>query len=117
MKLRWDKWFYGVGTAIIGGGASAVVAGFTTIAIAPATFNLTTLSGAGKVLLCMALNFVVSGALSAFFYLKQAPLPEVIDSDPAAFRKTVEAAVKTEKVAEVIREITSDEAKTTEPKP
>lgn len=104
MKLRWGKWLYGLGTAAIGGGSGAVVSGFTNIALAPNTFNFTTTDGAMKVLLAMAINFAVVGAFSMFFYLKQAPLPPMDDSDPALFRKTVERAVKVEKVAEKIRE-------------
>lgn len=76
MKLRWDKWLYGLGSAIIGGGAGAVVSGFTNIAIAPDTFNLSTPAGAWKVLLAMGINFATVGAFSMFFYLKQSPLPQ-----------------------------------------
>lgn len=100
MKLRWDKWLYGLGSAIIGGGAGAVVSGFTNIMIAPDTFNLTTHAGAGKVALGMGINFLIVGFFSMFFYLKQSPLPAVDDSDPAAFRKTVENAVEVEKEKE-----------------
>ena len=30
MKLDWDKWFYGLGSAIVGGGSSAVVGGIVS---------------------------------------------------------------------------------------
>jgi len=104
MRLRWDKWLYGVGSAFVGGGSSAVAAGFTNLVIAPGTFNLSTLEGAHKLLLSMAVTFGVAGALSMFFYLKQSPLPAPEDSDPAAFRKKVEAAVEVEKAQEVVRD-------------
>lgn len=87
MKLRWDKWLYGIGSAIIGGGAGAVVNGFTNIAIAPGTFNLTTGAGAMKVLLSMGVSFLLSGALSMFFYLKQSPLPPEATGDTTTIKK------------------------------
>jgi len=111
MKLRWDKWLLGLGSAFIGGGAGAVVSGFTNIAIAPATFNLTSAEGAGKVLFTMLINFVVVGAFSMFFFLKQSPLPTPDDSDPFAFRKKVEAAVAVEKVQEKVRPLPETETK------
>ena len=75
MKLKWDRWLYGLGSAVIGGGAGAVVSGVTNIAISPATFNLTTADGAWKVVLAMGINFGVVAFFSAFFFLKQSPLP------------------------------------------
>lgn len=75
MKLRWDKWLYGLGSAFIGGGAGAVVSGLTSMGIAPDTFNLTTTAGAQKLLLSVGINFGIVGLLSMFFYLKQSPLP------------------------------------------
>lgn len=75
MKLRWDKWLYGLGSAAIGGGAGAVVSGLTNMGIAPETFNLTTGAGALKILLAVGINFAMVGGLSMFFFLKQSPLP------------------------------------------
>lgn len=104
MRLKWAQWFYGLMNAIIGGGAGAVVSGFTVMALAPNSFNLTSWTGASKVILAMLINFCVTGAFSMFFYLKQSPLPAISDSDPFAFRKTVEKAVEKEKVQEIVRE-------------
>lgn len=88
MKLRWDKWLYGLGSAVIGGGAGAVVSGLTNMGIAPETFNLTTGAGALKLLLSVGINFGLVGTLSMFFYLKQSPLPQAeSDSNPEAFVK------------------------------
>jgi hypothetical protein len=67
------QWIHGLGAAVIGGGASAVTAGVTVSAIRPDTFNF-----AGQVwptLELMLALFVVNGAVSAFAYLKQSPLP------------------------------------------
>ncbi len=87
MNARTKKWLYGLGSAVIGGGSGAVVAGFTNIAIAPGTFNLTTLDGALKVMISMLVNFLIVGFFSLFFYLKQAPLPELGTGDTETFKK------------------------------
>lgn len=78
MKLRWDKWLYGLGAAVIGGGSSAVVSGVSSMLISPSTFNVSTWDGALKVFSLMGVNFVLSAALSMFFYLKQSPLPSAV---------------------------------------
>lgn len=84
MKLLWNKWLYSIGSAIIGGGAGAVVSGISTMLIAPGQFNVTSWSGAFHVMSIMAINFVLTGILSAFFYLKQSPLPPLEADQPTA---------------------------------
>jgi hypothetical protein len=79
MKLMWDKWLYGLGSAVIGGGSGAVVSGVSTMLIAPSLFNVTSWAGVAKVFSVMAINFVLTGGLSMFFYLKQSPLPAEVD--------------------------------------
>lgn len=76
MKLRWDKWFYGIGAAIIGGGSSAVVSGLTS-ALA-FHVDVTTWAGLVKTVSLMMINFVLMGILSMFFYLKQNSAPEIV---------------------------------------
>jgi len=75
MKTQTQKWLYGLGSAMIGGGSSAVTGGLTSMGFAPDKFNLSNSSGVWHLLGLMLANFVVSGALSAFFYLRQSPLP------------------------------------------
>lgn len=85
MKLRWDKWLYGLGSAVIGGGSSAVVGGF--VSVVAFKVDVTTMAGAQKIMAVMFANFAVAAFFSLFFYLKQDPLPSAVssDSDPAAF--------------------------------
>jgi hypothetical protein len=66
-------WLHGLFAALIGGGASSVSAGFANCIVDPKDFN----AGGGLAHLgeTMVVTFVVSGALSAFAYLKQSPLP------------------------------------------
>lgn len=90
MSNRVERWLYGLGSAVISGGASAVVSGLTSMGIAPDKFNLANLTGAGHLMELMIANFVISAFLGAMFYLKQSPLPPESsgDSNPAAFVKT-----------------------------
>ncbi len=75
MKLKWDRWLYGLGSGIIGGGAGAVVAGLASMLLAPQEFNVTSWHGVLKALSMMVACFTINGAISLFFYLKQSPLP------------------------------------------
>lgn len=63
--MNWKPWLHGLGSAFIGGGASAVSASI----IDPATFNIG--DGFGNMLSLWAVN----GLVGAAFYLKQSPLP------------------------------------------
>ncbi len=96
MTSRVERWLYGLGSAIISGGSSAVVSGLTSMGIAPDRFNIANLSGTGHLLELMAANFFVSAFLGAMFYLKQSPLPpeSTGDSNPVAFVKQPETTLK-----------------------
>lgn len=87
MKLRWDKWAYGLFSGIIGGGAGAVVAGLASMLLAPQEFNVTSWHGVIKAISMMFACFTINGLISMFFFLKQSPLPppENGDSIPRAF--------------------------------
>jgi len=73
MKLLWDKWLYGLFSGVIGGGSSAVVGGITSALVFKV--DVTTWSGALKIMSVMGINFAVAGWFAFFFYLKQSPLP------------------------------------------
>ncbi len=75
MNASIQRWLYGLGSAVIGGGSSAVVSGLTTMGFAPDKFNLQSTSGVLHLLGLMLVNFLVSGIFSMFFYLRQSPLP------------------------------------------
>ena len=84
MTATTEKWLYGLASATIGGGSAAIVSGVTSMWFDPDKFNLTNMSGVLHLLGLMAVNFLFSGLLSAFFYLKQSPLPpesvvEIVD--------------------------------------
>ncbi len=65
VTMNWKPWLYGLASAFMGGGASAISA----MVIDPVTFNLA--EGFGKMLSMWA----VSGIVSVALYLKQSPLP------------------------------------------
>jgi hypothetical protein len=77
MKRTTRIWIHKLAAAFIGGGASAITSGLVGMGFAPDKFNLTEFAGIKHLLLLMLANFVVSGFLSAMFYLKQAPLPPI----------------------------------------
>ncbi len=77
------RWLYGLLAGFIGGGASAVSSMFGPMFVDPAKFNFADAHGFGNILKTMGISFVVSGAISAFLYLKQAPLPP--QGDDTAF--------------------------------
>ncbi len=97
MNTRTERWLYGLGSAIISGGSSAVVSGLTSMGIAPDRFNIANLSGIGHLAELMIANFCVSAFLGAMFYLKQSPLPPESsgNSDPQAFVKSQPETTKT----------------------
>lgn len=94
MNSKTERWLYGLGSAIISGGASAVVSGLTSMGIAPDRFNLANLSGVGHLMELMLANFVVSAFLGAMFYLKQSPLPPE-SGDTTTITRTDTLSVKT----------------------
>lgn len=63
--MNWKPWLYGLFSAFMGGGASAVSA----MVIDPVKFNMA--DGFSN----MLSMWVVSGLISAALYLKQSPLP------------------------------------------
>lgn len=74
MNKRLERWLYGMISAVISGGASAVTASVTVAVIDPDKFNpmnqvchFVELAGA---------VFVINGFMSLMAYLKQNPLPE-----------------------------------------
>lgn len=75
MNTKSKIWWHRLAAAFIGGGASAVTGGLTSMGFAPDKFNLNTGSGLVHLLGLMLANFIVSGIFSAMFYLRQSPLP------------------------------------------
>jgi hypothetical protein len=74
--LDYKGWLYGLVSAVIGGGASAVSAAIGASWLAPDKFNL---SHPADIILLMLITFVVNGMLSMFLYLKQSPLPPIVE--------------------------------------
>ena len=72
-KLDWSAWFYGIVAGFIGGGASAVISGFTVAVSDPKDYAV----GTGKFFGLVFTIFISNGAISAFMFLKQNPLPRI----------------------------------------
>lgn len=109
MTAKTEHWLYGLGSAMIGGGSAAVVSGFTAMGFDPEKFNLTNSSGIIHLLGLTAVNFFFSGILSAFFYLKQSPLP------PESITETIDESHVTRDVAGSVIETGVSKTVTTTP--
>lgn len=96
MNSKTERWLYGLGSAAIGGGAGAVVSGFTAMGIDPDKFNFTSTSGVAHFFLMAILNFSVSGFLSIMFYLKQSPLPPESTGDTVTITKASVTQISTQ---------------------
>lgn len=70
MKLQWNKWLYGLGSGVVGGVASGGSAWLGLAVGKAAGMEVHTLNWKELGLVCLT-----SGLMSAFFYLKQSPLP------------------------------------------
>ena len=66
-------WLHGLAAAFIGGGASAVSAGFANTIIDPDHFNIH--QGLGHLSEMMAVTFLISAIMAVMAYLKQSPIP------------------------------------------
>jgi hypothetical protein len=75
-SLDFWGWFYGLLSAVIGGGASSVTAAIAASVIKPQDFAF---AGADSFKL-MGSVFLVNAVISMFLYLKQSPLPKVVES-------------------------------------
>jgi hypothetical protein len=84
-------WLYGLLHAAIGGGAGAVTAGFSASLIAPKELSF----GGMASLKLMGLCFCVNAAFSMFLYLKDSPLPKVIEEKTTTTTQTVASITTT----------------------
>ncbi len=73
MTLDWGHWLKGLMAALIGGGAGGVTNGISANLILPDQVNVH--GGLRNMLWLMGVSFAINAALSAFFYLKQSPVP------------------------------------------
>lgn len=70
-KLAWGGWFYGIAGGFIGGGANAIVTGFSAAIDNPQHADFTHLFR------LMGIAFIFGGAISTAFFLQKSPLPQV----------------------------------------
>jgi hypothetical protein len=73
-RLDWSKWFYGLVSAFIGGGAGAASAGVGANLVVPNLHAAQTLS-------IMGMTFLVTGISNGLSYLHQEPLPAVTTTE------------------------------------
>lgn len=113
MKLDWDKWLYGLGSAIISGGSAAVTGGI--VSALAFKVDVTTMAGAFKIVGVMFAQFLVAGAFGMFFFFKQSPLPPVETETTETVRQSSDARGNT--MSEASKTVTTTPvAQTTESK-
>lgn len=88
--LNFKGWIYGLLHASVGGGSSAVVGGFSASILKPNDFGF---AGADSMKL-MGMMFLFNFILSAFLYLKNSPLPEIVEDTEKRVTALEEAGVK-----------------------
>lgn len=90
-------WFHGLAAAFIGGASGSISSGMALMVMVPEKFNLG--PDLALTLKTIAILGVLTGAQTAFAYLKQAPLPEWEGEDRrVAPEPLVKVEMKTETV-------------------
>lgn len=85
--LDWTDWLYGLVGGFIGGGASGVIASLAAMGITPESYNLSL--KLGSTLKLFLACFILNGAISMFLWLKQKPLPELIERETVTITKEI----------------------------
>ena len=86
----WGNWLYGLLTAVITGGANAVVGGVSLNLVDPSHFNAQN-ADLYKVVWTL---FLANGTMSFFLFLKQQPLPKLVErtTETHTIEKTIAPA-------------------------
>lgn len=98
-QYDWATWLLGIMRSFISGGSSAMVAGLTSMGIAPGTFNLT--NSVGNTLKLCGTMFLFQGGYRMFEYLQLHGTPDQVQA------KLDVAASATEKAASAISDAKS----------
>lgn len=69
--LDWSRWFYGLVSGVISGGANAASGGIASVIVDPKDFNL----GTGKFWTLVGVTFTIGAVTNFFNYLKSNPAP------------------------------------------
>jgi hypothetical protein len=76
LKYDWPTWFIGILRSFISGGSSAMVAGLTSMGIAPGTFNLN--NSVGNTIKLMGIMFMFQGGYRMFEFLQLHGSPDKV---------------------------------------
>lgn len=100
-RYDWPTWFIGIMRAFISGGSSAMVAGLTSMGIAPDHFNLT--NGVNNTLKLMGIMFLFQGGYRMFEFLQLHGAPDQLQQSlEAAAQATQAVAVQANKAADAV---------------
>jgi hypothetical protein len=99
-KYDWPTWFMGILRSFISGGSSAMVAGLTSMGIAPGTFNLT--NSLSNTLKLMGVMFLFQGGYRMFEFLQLHGAPDKLQAAlNAAGAANVQAGAAIQQAKEV----------------
>lgn len=98
-QYDWGTWLLGIFRSFISGGSSAMVAGLTSMGIAPGTFNLS--NSIGNTLKLCGTMFLFQGGYRMFEYLQLHGAPDQVQA------KLETAAVATKEAAAAISDAKS----------
>ncbi len=84
MNYQCKKWFYGLASGFIGGGAGSAASTMAACVIAPSAFNLS--SEIGQTMRFATIMFAFQGVATSFLFLRQSPLPPM-ESDTEFTRR------------------------------
>jgi hypothetical protein len=99
----WSTWTLGILRSFISGGSASMVAGFTSMGIAPNTFNLT--NSIGNTIKLMAVMFLFQGAYRMFEFLAIHGAPDKLQQ---ALQTAADAADASAKQAQVAANAVTD---------
>lgn len=86
----WPTWFIGIMRAFISGGAGAIASPAGPMYLDPKDFNLG--EGLGKVLISMAIGFLIMGIVTMGIFLKTHGAPDLLQASLQAASDNIAAA-------------------------
>lgn len=97
LDLDWSHWLYGLFGAVIGGGSGAVVGSLAAMGITPEKYDLS--ANLSNTLKMFAACFILNAIISGFLWLKQKPLPDIVEEKPTIIEEPAKTTVIESKIA------------------
>src|SRR5688572_21646032 len=99
VSYQTKKWFYGLASGFIGGGAGSAASTMTACVLKPKAFNLS--NELSATIAFATAMFAFQGIATAFLFLRQSPLPP-LETDSQFWRRYGKEQVSKKELAEAI---------------